>query len=455
VLAASLIVIAALVAWLIHSPALELMVPRTAFQFRPYDDNVAMPTVVIEVLVTIIVLGALFPVLAIARKTIHAGLAGMIIIATFAIVESVTYAHLKVSGPQTWTYPAPFRSLNYFNVLPSVMRPPGNAKLAKFAEKLEVADYRSMLVNGPSPYPWAKSPHIAAFWRMRTMAGYGTGVPYRMAQLPWADGVQVLRTLEFQSAQDVDPALLALLNVKYIIFFTPDLYFNVASSSGQDPRAALTIGGTTYPGETMNIDGVKFAVVRNPVTPLPRHFLAESVTGVPQAPRFVTESSTTAPDGKIDAPATSIVLTNQIARLTRHSFAEGLTGTDSYDASGTLLVSYRDDIIDVRVAPSKQERFVVINERYHPMWEARIGDQQIPVFPTNAVMLGIRIPAEVDHVVLRFEPLASKARAVIFAAFAALGVLSLVIWSRPIVALMRRARARWKHQMRAHLGTFQ
>jgi hypothetical protein len=157
VLAASLIVIAALVAWLIHGPALELMVPRTAFQFRPYDNNIAMPTVVIEVPVTIIVLCALFLILTIVRRTIHAGPAGMIIIATFAIIESVTYAHLKVSGPQTWTYPTPFRFFNYFNVLPSVMRPPGDAKLAKFAEKLEVADYRSMIVSAPSAYPWARA----------------------------------------------------------------------------------------------------------------------------------------------------------------------------------------------------------------------------------------------------------------------------------------------------------
>jgi uncharacterized membrane protein YfhO len=47
---------------------------------------------------------------------------------------------------------------------------------------------------------------------------------------------------------------------------------------------------------------------------------------------------------------------------------------------------------------------VVINERYHPKWRARAQTQDIPIFPTNAVMMGVRIPANLDRIELRFEP---------------------------------------------------
>jgi hypothetical protein len=39
--------------------------------------------------------------------------------------------------------------------------------------------------------------------------------------------------------------------------------------------------------------------------------------------------------------------------------------------SGSLVVTYRADMIDIRVMPSTSDRFVVINERYHPDWRAR------------------------------------------------------------------------------------
>jgi hypothetical protein len=84
-----------------------------------------------------------------------------------------------------------------------------------------------------------------------------------------------------------------------------------------------------------------------------------------------------------------------------------LTRTQTFDAAGPLNVTYRGDMIVVGVTPSNQERFVVINERYHPNWRARAEAEDIPIFPTNAVMMGIRIPANLDRIQLRFEPFSS------------------------------------------------
>jgi uncharacterized membrane protein YfhO len=64
-------------------------------------------------------------------------------------------------------------------------------------------------------------------------------------------------------------------------------------------------------------------------------------------------------------------------------------------------------VIDIRLTPSSRDRFVVINERYHPNWHARAQTQDIPIFPTNAVMMGARIPANLDRIQLRFEPFSS------------------------------------------------
>jgi len=114
-----------------------------------------------------------------------------LVVATFAFVETVTYAHFKVDGPQNWTYPIPFGNSNYMDVLPSMMQPPDEKKLAAFADKLEVENFRSILVSQPTFY--AITPHISQFWRARLVGGYGTGVPERLAGLPWPEGVRTLR----------------------------------------------------------------------------------------------------------------------------------------------------------------------------------------------------------------------------------------------------------------------
>jgi hypothetical protein len=106
-----------------------------------------------------------------------------------------------------------------------------------------------------------------------------------------------------------------------------------------------------------------------------------------------------------DRPDSAFALARgRIDQLTSHSLAEDFRGTEIFDASGPLDVAYHDDVIDIRIIPSSRDRFVVIDERYHPNWRARTQTQDIPIFPTNAVMMGVRIPASLDRIELRFEP---------------------------------------------------
>jgi uncharacterized membrane protein YfhO len=81
-------------------------------------------------------------------------------------------------------------------------------------------------------------------------------------------------------------------------------------------------------------------------------------------------------------------------------------------------------VIDVRVTPSTVDRFVVLNERYHPNWRARAQAEDIPIFPTNAVMMGVRIPPRLDHIQLRFEPFSSTRVAHLLMLLAALFFLA-------------------------------
>jgi len=59
----------------------------------------------------------------------------------------------------------------------------------------------------------------------------------------------------------------------------------------------------------------------------------------------------------------------------------------------------------VRVAPTPDDRFLVLNELYHPAWRAWVDDQPATIYPTNVVMRGIMVPAGASTVELRFVPL--------------------------------------------------
>jgi hypothetical protein len=166
---------------------------------------------------------------------------------------------------------------------------------------------------------------------------------------------------------------------------------------------------------------MSFGLIKNPVAPLPRHFLVERVTGVRETPRVQGAALEAPARPASDRQDSAVALARgRIDQLTSHSLAEDFRETETFDASGPLDVAYHDDVIDIRLTPSSGDRFVVINERYHPNWRARTQIQDIPIFPTNAIMMGVRIPANVDRIELRFEPFFSTRAAHMLMLLAAL-----------------------------------
>ncbi len=400
--AAGIAALVGLVAWSVHGDLIDHLVPLNLFKLH-LRDPISTQTA-IKLLLTIGIFAVLLVPLAKPRALsfVDGRLLATFTIAAFAIVETTTYAHFKIAGAQTWTFPTAFRSFNYLNVPPWAMRPPNEEALAKFSSKLEVEKFRSILINLHSPHLAVNTSHIAEFWHARMIGGYGTGVPSRLADLPWPKDVRTLRTIELNSMRDISPQLLALLNVKYIVVVTPDLYFNVdCTNLCRESGNILTLEGVDYPGEIVTVDGIRFGLIRNLEAPLPRHFLVESVTGVTQTPRLMSDKS--------EPSSSANPVIHDVSQLLRHSLVENFVGTKRFDAGGNLQVIYRGDVIDVAVTPSDRERFVVLNERYHRDWHAQIGGVEIPVFPANAVMMGIELRPGTDHVRLTFVPFSARA----------------------------------------------
>ena len=416
--------LAGAISYLVQSPFLEKWIPRDAFRLFVLDSSTLMPAVAISVAITAVLLvGLMIAIVFLKSSRPELGRLVSLAIAAFIAVEVVGYAHLKIDGPQTWSYPVPFRMFNYLNVSPAVLRPPAESKVRLLDKKLETDRYRSVVLSEMAGYPGIKISHVAEFWGLRTIGGYSTVVPRPLAALPWPNGVQTLRAIDFTSMRNLDASifpLLAFLNVKYLIVLTPDVYFNVASGNQPDAPREVSFGGKSYPLQTIDVGGTGFHILENPVPPLPRQFLVERIVGAAHPPRLARP---------LQAPASKRagirVFEDQVDDLTRTSFVEGrfIGATKKFDASGPLSVTYRGDVIDIRVAPSAQERFVVLDEAYHPAWRVYAGDATGKTIPTNLVMTGVLIPPGLDRVELRFMPFSSGPRAAIIMAAALFGFI--------------------------------
>ena len=95
---------------------------------------------------------------------------------------------------------------------------------------------------------------------------------------------------------------------------------------------------------------------------------------------------------------------------TRESIVEGLDGPLTLgSAAGAIQADYSvPDRIRIQVEPAETQRFLVLNELYHPSWHAYAsgpaGRTELTVYPTNVVMRGVLVPPGASEIELRFEP---------------------------------------------------
>lgn len=290
--------------------------------------------------------------------------------------QGIATADFQVNGLQTHTFPVPFFSDNYLMVPGRALRPPDEESIRALHERLKPERYRTAFVldqDFPAvtkPMEPAYPAHLAHFWRLRVVEGYGPGLSNRLGLLPWPEETGTLRTLSFPSQAHLPWHLLSALNVKFAIPVTAGIYYNIPD---------LAAAGTGFLAKSMVIHENPFGVVE-------RHFFVPVVRRLNQE---VTAST---------------AMSDVFDGVMNVSWVEGFPADAHYSTVGEVSVSYAGPNILIRVTPADEKRFLVLNEAYDNGWRAWAGSKELKVWPTNIVMRGIEIPPRIAEVRLQFVP---------------------------------------------------
>ncbi|MEH2483553.1 hypothetical protein V1282_006910 [Nitrobacteraceae bacterium AZCC 2146] len=286
-------------------------------------------------------------------------------------------ANFDVNGAYTRT-PPPFRDGNNHYSTKDNFRPPSPDAIAALNHRLENNDYRAALLCDPRIAGGFCAGHVPGFWRLRVVDGYyGLGVPTRLAILPWKSGLS-LRTISFTNPNELDWPMLSLLNVKYAARIPESLYRNNSAQDGEPWKPA---------------DPNDVEIIPNPLPVTPRYFFTRHVVPVAN----VTE-----------AAAKLIQKDAVLVDLTETSFVEGGPIPSDCADGKVLSATGNGDNIRLEVAPSNSERFLVANELYFPGWSALVNGKSASVYPTNAVMRGVVVPAGTTTVELVYTPVVRR-----------------------------------------------
>jgi hypothetical protein len=114
-----IILVAALLSWVIHGPIFDELALKAPFRIgvppvtQQHPAHLIVTLIGMKVVLTTAILAAVLACLLRRPSFAFDGrIAATIVVATFAFVETATYAHFKVNGSQNWTYPVPFGSLS-------------------------------------------------------------------------------------------------------------------------------------------------------------------------------------------------------------------------------------------------------------------------------------------------------------------------------------------------------
>ena len=382
-----------LLLWLAREAAATLAIDAFGERMRLRPSRL-LTLEVIRVATSLLVVLGVVAMLAVRRlPTSTLTLAGGALAGWIAL-EAVSSADHRLNGPQTRDQSVPFQHLNYLNTAPDAFRLPTPAERAAVQERLEVDRYRVVLQQDVEQYPAHVEPHLAQFWGLRLVEGYSMGLPRRLGMLPWGEDMTDPHDLDLTSDHNPPWRLLAALNVKYVVAVDRSFWYNPAPG-----------------GQDLPVDPGRLEILENPHPVTPRAFFAARVSPTGSEPRFPGDDGVrpvTDDDPYVGDPA-------------RHSVAEGLAVERRFATGGVPLATFDGDRIAVQVDALSEDRFLVLNEAYHPAWQALVDGQPTPIYPTNLVMRGIIVPAGATSVELRFVPfLVSWAGLALFASGVAL-----------------------------------
>ena len=298
-------------------------------------------------------------------------------------MQTVIAADFQVNGAHTRIGETPFLAGNNYASDRTEFRPPSPAQIAALGERVETDRFRSIVICDAAIAGGFCDGHIAEFWRLRLVGGYyGIGVPARLAVFPWGDEIG-LRSLRFTDPDHLPWPLLGLMNVKYAVFNSGALYRNRVVHAEGSARP-------TRPDD--------LRIAANPVTVVPRFFFARAIEPIGSAARA----------------ASKLVEGRRAADPAAVSFVEGLTARRDFTTAGRISVSGGGDRLDIVVDPAAQDRFLVVNELYAPGWRVTVDGVPAMIYPTNAFMRGVVVPAGVRTVALRYVPFVRRPAALAF-----------------------------------------
>ncbi len=361
--------------WLLREAGAQAAVARFGVVLEELRPRRLITIETVRVMTSLLVVLAACAVLVLRGRVPHRTLAGGLLAGWIAL-EAISAADFRMNGPQTWGQSGPFAAQNYLNVPPGGFQVPTAEQRAVVRDRLEADTYRSVMLRSGKEYAALVEPHLAAFWNLRLVEGYSTGIPRRLQALPWQENTTSPHNLNLDDAHQPPWQLLAALNVKYMVTVDRSLWFNAAPGAGDTPMA---------------VDNL--TIRENPFPVAPRAFFTARITPAGNTPRLIGDDGTRPPP--FDPP---------IADPRMHSVVEGLDAERVLSTAGTLDATFDGDRVTVRLSPLPEERFLVLNERYYAGWQAWTDGRPAEILPTNLAMRGVLVPAGTTLVEFQFVP---------------------------------------------------
>ena len=348
-------------------PAIDALRPRPLLTIEAV--RVVASLLVLVVGVAVVVRRAPAPWLTVAGGAL----------AGWMVLETVGLAEHRTNGPPATAQERPFANMDYMQVPHGQIQVPSLAERAAVQERLESDHYRTILIDDRRMFEALADSHLAAFWGLRLVEGYSTGSPRRYGGVPWSSSLVSTHHADINSTHEdgsIPWELLAALNVKYAVKVDRSLWSNPAG------------GGPIPPVDVSQLD-----VTENPYPVTPRAFFSARVSPARTPPRMAGD------DGRRPA-----MRNPPIEQPRRNSIAEGLPARLLLPTEGTIEAKFDGDRVHVRVDPFDKDRFLVLNEMYHPGWRATVDGVPTTIYPTNLVMRGILVPAGATTIELAYDP---------------------------------------------------
>ncbi|MCE7530650.1 hypothetical protein [Polynucleobacter sp. IMCC 29146] len=318
-----------------------------------------------------------------------------LMLATALLLQGILYAISFIWGPDRWHDVTAFKKPSISMAHKGEFLPPSQALLRNIENRLETKSYRISFICNPKDVAINCSTRIASNLHLRSIDGYLNSTPSRLAALNLMPSAQV-RSITYSNPNELDWALLGLLNTKYALHFQPGLFTNsIKLPNGQFRE--------------LQIDDLK--IEENPLPVTPRVFFAKSI--VP-AKDLNEALALLKPGGKSRSPGYYPEIT---------SIAEGANSGAEFSTKGTITPVFQSSKVVVNLSPSEEKRFLVLNERFTNDWVA-IDEKgnKLHIYPTNIFMRGIVIEPQIKKIEFLYKPPATN-----YYITVTLGLLTLII----------------------------